>query len=238
MRASRSTSCASGCRLAGIAVCGLLALAAVPSAMAHGVAEGDSGFLSSNEGAAVAVYAYLGAKHMVTGLDHLLFLAGVIFFLHRLRDVALYATLFAVGHSITLLVGVLGEIHANAFAVDAIIGLSIVYKAFDNMGGFRTLGIEPYPRVAVLGFGLCHGFGLATKLQTVTLSGQGLIANILSFNAGVELGQLLALTFMVIVFSAWRRSSRFFAQAFVANWLLLTAGILLTGYHAAGVYLA
>src|SRR6185436_7529565 len=100
--------------------------------------------------------------HMVTGYDHLLFLVGVIFFLYRLKDIIQYVSLFTIGHSLTLLVGVLGGVHANAYIIDAIIGLSVVYKAFDNLGGFqRILGFQPNTRVAVLIFGLFHGFGLA-----------------------------------------------------------------------------
>src|SRR5499426_2475238 len=106
-------------------------------ALAHTVAEGDQDFVRNSSGAQIVPFIYLGAKHMVTGYDHLLFLAGVIFFLYRLKDVALYVTLFAVGHSTTLLLGVLAGIHANAYIIDAIIGLSVVYKAFENLGGFR-----------------------------------------------------------------------------------------------------
>src|ERR1700730_3624085 len=116
-----------------------------------------------------------GAKHMVTGYDHLLFLVGVIFFLYRLKDVVQYVSLFTIGHSTTLLAGVLGGIHANSYLVDAIIGLSVVYKAFDNVDGFkRVLGFQPNTKVAVLLFGLFHGFGLATKLQEFALSPKGL----------------------------------------------------------------
>jgi hypothetical protein len=205
---------------------------------AHGVADTDALFLASNDGPAIAAYAYLGAKHMVTGVDHLLFLAGVIFFLYRLKDVAIYVTLFALGHSTTLLIGVLGGIHANPYLVDAVIGLSVAYKAFENMGGFRALKVNPDARVAVALFGLCHGFGLATKLQSVDLSANGLVLNILSFNVGVELGQLLALTAMLIAFTLWRRSSRFTGEAFAANWLLLTAGLVLMGYQLSGFMVA
>ena len=66
---------------------------------------------------------------MITGYDHLLFLAGVIFFLHRLKDVALYVTLFALGHSTTLLLGVLADAPANPYLIDAVIGLSVVAQA-------------------------------------------------------------------------------------------------------------
>jgi hypothetical protein len=201
---------------------------------AHGVEGKDSRFLAENTGPAIAAFLYLGAKHMVTGMDHLLYLAGVIFFLYRARDVALYVTLFALGHSTTLLAGVLGGIHADADLVDAVIGLSVAYKAFENIGGFRAVGLQPNPKAAVAVFGLFHGFGLATKLQAVNLSPDGLVVNMVSFNVGVELGQLVALAVMLAVFTPWRRSGRFEAQALSANWLLMTAGFVLMGFHLTG----
>src|SRR5579872_5434186 len=147
----------------------LLCLAA--PLLAHNVAARDAAFLKANQGTQIFPFLYLGAKHMVTGYDHLLFLFGVIFFLYRLRDVAIYVTCFAAGHSITLLAGVLSGVHVNPYLVDALIGFSVVYKAFDNLDGFRTLlGWEPNPKAAVFIFGLIHGFGLATKLQDFALS--------------------------------------------------------------------
>ena len=219
----------------------LLACALIfPSAAdAHNVSKRDASFVQSNHGAAVAPFLYLGAKHMVTGYDHLAFLVGVIFFLYRLKDVVAYVSLFTIGHSITLLAGVLGGIHANSFVVDAIIGFSVVYKAFDNMGGFRQLlGFQPNTKLAVLIFGLCHGFGLATKLQELDLSKNGLIANIVSFNVGVEIGQVLALTAVLIALGVWRARSGYLRHAFVTNAVLMTVGFLLTGYQIAGYYLA
>src|SRR3989442_6452418 len=169
---------------------------------AHNVSKGDAKFVQANQGAAIAPFMYLGAKHMVTGYDHLLFLVGVIFFLYKLRDVVQYVSLFTIGHSVTLLVGVLGGVHANSYIIDAIIGLSVVYKAFDNMDGFkRFFGFQPNTKWAVLIFGLFHGFGLATKLQEFALAPKGLVANIVSFNVGVEIGQVLALTAVLIVLS-------------------------------------
>ena len=182
--------------LAGIA----LLLAVFTSVLeAHGVSGKDAVYLQGLEGRAIIPLMYLGAKHMVTGYDHLLFLVGVIFFLYRLKDVLLYVSLFTIGHSVTLLVGVLGGVRANPYLVDAIIGLSVAYKAFENLDGFRRLfGFQPNTRVAVLVFGLFHGFGLATKLQEFALSQNGLVANIVSFNVGVEIGQGLALTAILI----------------------------------------
>ena len=190
------------------------------TASAHNVSKRDATFVESNKGAAIAPFLYLGAKHMVTGYDHLLFLVGVIFFLYRLKDVVQYVSLFTVGHSTTLLVGVFGHVHANSYIVDAIIGFSVVYKAFDNMDGFkRLLGFQPNTKVAVLVFGLFHGFGLATKLQEFALSQQGLVANILSFNVGVEIGQVLALTAVLIGLSYWRTRSGFLRHALQRTFL-------------------
>lgn len=201
---------------------------------AHGVSGRDARLLVALDGPAFAPLAYLGAKHMVTGYDHLLFLAGVVFFLDRLRQVAIYVSLFTLGHSITLLLGALGGLHANPFLVDAIIGLSVVYKAFENMGGFAHLGWRLDSRLAVLAFGLCHGLGLATRLGELDLSANGLAFNILSFNVGVEIGQAIALALVLAVLSLWRIRSAYQSQAFAANAALLSAGFLLTGYQVAG----
>lgn len=207
-------------------------------ASAHGVAEGDQAFIEQVTGPQLVPFIYLGAKHMVTGYDHLLFLFGVIFFLYRLREVGIYVTLFAVGHSATLLYGVLTGTHVNAYLVDAVIGLSVVYKALDNLGAFQRLGYQPNTKVAVLVFGLFHGFGLATKLQDFTMSRDGLVPNMLAFNVGVEIGQLLALGLILIAISFWRRSAAFGRQAVLANTLLMSAGLILTGYQLAGYFLA
>jgi hypothetical protein len=201
---------------------------------AHGVAGGDAQYLESLSGVHFLPLMYLGAKHMVTGYDHLLFLAGVIFFLYRLKDVALYATLFAIGHSTTLLLGVLAGIHANAYIVDAIIGLSVVYKALENIGAYRRWGISINTRAAVLVFGFAHGFGLSTKLQDLALSRDGLIGNMIAFNIGVELGQIVALTFILLAFQLWRRNTSFQRGAYVANVLIMTAGFTLFGYQLTG----
>lgn len=206
-------------------------------AVAHGVAEGDKAFIVNNPGAHVVPFLYLGAKHMVTGYDHILFLVGVVFFLHKMKDVALYVSMFTLGHSATLLLGVFGNVHANAYLIDAIIGLSVVYKGFDNLGGFRrVLGFQPDTKLAVLVFGLFHGLGLATKLQEFNLGGEGLVANIVSFNVGVELGQILALGFIVILLAWWRGTRTFEKGAFVTNVLLMAGGFTLFGYQLAGFF--
>ncbi len=206
---------------------------------AHGVSGKDAVFLQGLDGRAIVPLMYLGAKHMVTGYDHLLFLVGVIFFLYKVKDVVLYVSLFTIGHSLTLLLGVLGGIHANPYLIDAVIGFSVAYKAFENMDGFRRFfGVQPNTRIAVLIFGLFHGFGLATKLQEFELSPNGLVANIVSFNVGVELGQGLALTFILIALSYWRTRSGFLHHAFATNAIVMACGFLLVGYQLSGYFLA
>ena len=205
---------------------------------AHGVSGKDAVFLQGLDGRAIGALMYLGAKHMVTGYDHLLFLVGVIFFLYRTRDVVQYVSLFTIGHSLTLLVGVLGGVHANSYLIDAIIGFSVVYKAFENMDGFkRFFGFQPDTRLAVLVFGLFHGFGLATKLQEFALSPNGLVANILRFNVGVEVGQGLALMGILIALSYWRTRSGFLRHAFATNAVVMACGFLLIGFQLSGYFL-
>lgn len=227
---------AGGVRLAvGAAIFSLIASAA----WAHGVADGDKGYIQESSGVLFAPFVYLGAKHMVTGYDHLLFLAGVIFFLYRLKDISLYVTMFAVGHSVTLLAGVLSGISVNAYLIDAIIGLSVVYKALDNLGAFqRWFGVQPNAKAATLIFGLFHGFGLATKLQDFELARNGLIPNLLAFNIGVELGQILALSLILIAMGFWRRTPSFWKHAYAANVALMAAGFVLTGYQLVGFFVA
>ncbi len=205
------------------------------SAFAHGVSESDKGFLQGSTGVQFLPFMYLGAKHMVTGYDHLLFLCGVIFFLYRMKDIGLYVTLFAVGHSTTLLMGVLNGWHINAYFVDAIIGLSIVYRAFDNLAGFQTVfGFQPNKKAAVLIFGFFHGLGLATKLQDFALSPDGLIPNMVAFNIGVEIGQLLALSLILIGMRYWRSTVSFARHASLSNFVLMTAGFMLAGFQFTG----
>jgi len=199
----------------------------------------DAVFLQGLMGRAIIPLMYLGAKHMVTGYDHLLFLVGVIFFLYRMKDIVQYVSLFTIGHSTTLLLGVLYGLHANPYIVDAIIGFSVVYKAFDNMDGFkRVFGFQPNPKIAVLIFGLFHGFGLATKLQEFALSPQGLVANIVSFNVGVEVGQVLALSAVFLALTYWRSRPGFLQHAFATNTLLMVGGFMLVGYQVTGYVVA
>ena len=207
------------------------------AAVAHGVAEGDKGFIEQTSGPQIGPFLYLGAKHMVTGYDHLLFLFGVIFFLYRMKHVAAYVTLFAIGHSTTLLAGVLMGTNVSSYLVDAIIGLSVAYKALDNLGAYqRWFGFQPNTKAAVLIFGFFHGFGLATKLQEFDMSENGLVPNLIAFNVGVEIGQMLALGAILIAMSYWRRTGSFNRHAFTANVVLMTAGFVLFGYQMAGYF--
>ena len=206
-------------------------------AFAHNISESNASFVQQLNGPAVVPFLYLGAKHMFTGYDHILFLVGVVFFLARPRDVVLYVSLFTLGHSITLLGGVLAGWQANAYLVDAVIGLSVVYKAFENMGGFAGLPFRIDSRFAVTVFGLFHGLGLATRLKDLTLTDEGLVTNLLSFNVGVELGQIAALAVVLLLLLRWRESARFARQAFAANWVLMTCGVLLAGTQLGGYFL-
>ena len=216
----------------------LALLAITPDAIAHGVTEGDKGYIQESSGTMIIPFVYLGAKHMVTGYDHLLFLFGVVFFLYRLRDVGIYVTLFAVGHSITLLSGVLMNFGVNAFLIDAIIGFSIVYKALDNMDAYkRWFGFQPNTKIATLIFGLFHGLGLATKILDYNISPEGLIPNLFAFNIGVELGQIMGLAIILILMGFWRHSASFIRHAYNANVALMAGGFIFVGYQMTGFFL-
>ena len=217
----------------------LLYLLLTAFAHAHGVAEGDKGYIQEISGTHLLPFTYLGAKHMVTGYDHLLFLAGVIFFLYKLKDIALYVSLFAIGHSVTMLYGVYAGVNVNAYLIDAIIGLSVVYKALDNLGAFqRWFGVQPNTKAATLVFGLFHGFGLAAKIQEFEIARDGLLPNLLAFNVGVEIGQLLALGAILIAMGFWRRTAGFFRHAYTANVAMICAGFMLIGYQLTGLFVS
>ena len=213
----------------------MLLLQAMP-AFAHDISQSDRAAVQQIEGPAPFAFLYLGAKHMVTGIDHILFLIGVIFFLYRLRDVVIYVSMFTVGHSLTLLGGVLMNTGANAYIVDAIIGFSVLYKAFENLGGLRKLGLAIDTRLAVLVFGLFHGLGLATKVRDLGMSEDGLLANLISFNVGVEVGQVMVLAVVVTLFNLWRTTRSFAAGAFYANLALMAGGFALIGYQMTGYF--
>jgi hypothetical protein len=208
-------------------------------ALAHAVAAGDKGYIQEITGVHLIPFVYLGAKHMVTGYDHILFLLGVIFFLYRAKDIGLYVSLFALGHSVTMIFGVLYGVSVSAYLIDAIIGFSVVYKALDNLGAFqRWFGFQPNTKLATLIFGLFHGFGLAAKIQEYDVAPDGLLPNLLAFNVGVEIGQLLALSAILILMGYWRRTDGFFRHAYTANVAMMSAGFVLIGMQLTGYFVA
>jgi len=208
-------------------------------AFAHNVTLGDAGYVQEVSGWNLIPFLYLGAKHMVTGYDHLLFLFGVVFFLYRMQHIAIYVSLFAIGHSTTMLLGVWYGWSVNPYLIDAIIGLSVVYKALDNLGAYqRWFGFQPNTKAATLIFGFFHGLGLATKILDYDIAPDGLLANLIAFNLGVELGQLIALSMILIVMGFWRRTPGFLRHAYTANVVMMTAGFILVGYQLTGLALS
>lgn len=221
-----------------VALVGALALG-VSDALAHAVTQGDKGYIQEISGVHLLPFVYLGAKHMMTGYDHILFLFGVIFFLYRLSHIGIYVSLFALGHSTTMILGVYFNVGINSYLIDAVIGLSVVYKALDNLGAFqRWLGFQPSTKAATLIFGLFHGFGLATKILEYQISPEGLVPNLLAFNVGVEIGQLLALAVILIGMSHWRRTRSFVRHAYAANVAMMSAGFVLVGMQLAGYFVS
>ncbi len=226
----------SRCSLSAVILAGALLMIA-GDAFAHNVSIEDIRLIAGKSGPQFLIYLWLGAKHMVTGYDHLLFLVGVIFYLKQLRTVAVFVSLFALGHSITLISGVLLGLDVNPNLVDAVIGLSVAYKGFDNLNGFETLfGDSPNERTAVFIFGLFHGLGLATKIQGLGLSEDGLLVNLLSFNLGVELGQLAALVVFVLVLRYVPPRTAGSKTGTIVNVGLVLAGFVLMAYQI-GLYL-
>lgn len=217
----------------------LLMLALSTQVLAHGVTLGDKGYIQEISGAKILPFLYLGAKHMVTGYDHLLFLFGVIFFLYGVKEISTYVSLFAIGHSTTMLAGVYFDFGINGYVIDAIIGLSVVYKALDNLGAFRLwFGVQPSTKWATLIFGFFHGFGLASKILDYDIAADGLITNLLAFNVGVELGQISALLAILFVMRRWRSKPSFIHQAYAANVYMMTAGFILIGFQVSGLALS
>ena len=201
-------------------------LLATLTASAHGISDADKqGILEGGN----LEYIKLGATHMLTGYDHLLFLFGVMFFLTRFSDIVKFITAFTLGHCVTLIFATLLHIQANFYLIDAVIALTVCYKAFDNLDGFTQYIGVPSPNLlgAVTLFGLIHGFGLSTRLQQLPLGQDGLVLRILSFNLGVELGQIVALSGMWIILSSWRKTDSFMKFSKMANAALMFAGLLL-----------
>ena len=225
------------CRTVGLAL--LTSLILSGPALAHGVAEGDKGYIQEITGVHFLEFMYLGAKHMVTGYDHILFLLGVVFFLYKMKHIGIYVSLFALGHSTTMLAGVYFNIGINSYIIDAIIGLSVVYKALDNIGAYqRWFGFQPNTKVATLIFGFFHGFGLSSKILDYEISPDGLLANLIAFNIGVEIGQLLALGAILIAMGYWRRTSSFLNHAYTTNVAMMAAGFVLIGYQLTGYFVS
>ena len=216
-----------------------LSLAWVETAFAHAVTLGDKGYIQEVTGVHLIPFLYLGAKHMVTGYDHLLFLFGVIFFLYGFKQIATYVSLFAIGHSTTMLLGVAFDFGISSYIIDAIIGFSVVYKALDNLGAFRLwFGFQPSTKAATLLFGFLHGFGLASRIIDYDISPDGLWPNLIAFNVGVEVGQLLALAAILVVMRYWRATASFARQAYAVNVLMMTAGFALMGLQITGYFVA
>ncbi|MCG8562048.1 MAG: HupE/UreJ family protein, partial [Hyphomicrobiales bacterium] len=209
------------------------------AALAHAVTLGDKGYIQEVTGVHLLPFLYLGAKHMVTGYDHILFLFGVIFFLYGMKQIGIYVSLFAIGHSTTMLLGVWLDFGISSYIIDAIIGFSVVYKALDNLGAFpRWFGFQPSTKAATLLFGFLHGFGLASRIIDYEISPDGLWPNLVAFNVGVEVGQLLALAAILVVMRYWRAVPSFARQAYAVNVLLMTAGFALMGLQLTGYFVA
>lgn len=238
-----SSSTASGGRSTGTHRAALLLLAValslawVETALAHAVTLGDKGYIQEVTGVHLIAFLYLGAKHMVTGYDHLLFLFGVIFFLYGMKHIAIYVSLFAIGHSTTMLLGVAFDFGISSYIIDAIIGFSVVYKALDNLGAFKLwFGFQPSTKAATLIFGFLHGFGLASRIIDYEISPDGLWPNLIAFNVGVEVGQLLALAAILVVMRFWRATHSFARQAYAVNVLMMIAGFALMGLQLTGYF--
>nr|MBF0223784.1 HupE/UreJ family protein [Desulfobulbaceae bacterium] len=196
------------------------------AAFAHGMSQSD---IQAMIAGGNLRYVWLGATHMFTGYDHLLFIFGVIFFLTGFRDIVKYITAFTLGHSITLIFATVFSISANYFLIDAVIALSVCYKGFENIDGFKKFLDRSSPNLllVIFSFGLVHGFGLSTRLQQLPLGESGLIMRILSFNVGVEIGQVIALAIMLLILSGWRMSKSFTQFSAISNGGLIAAGAFL-----------
>ncbi len=214
-------------------------LVSADMALSHAVTLGDRGYIQEITGPQVIPFLYLGAKHMVTGYDHILFLFGVIFFLYGMKEIGIYVTLFAIGHSVTMLAGVWFNFGINSYIIDAIIGFSVIYKALDNLGAFRAwFGAQPDTKAATLIFGFLHGLGLASKIIDYNISPDGLLTNLIAFNVGVEVGQLTALAAILLVMNRWRASPSFARQAYTANVIMIGLGTYLMGFQRIGLVMA
>lgn len=201
---------------------------------AHDVTSADQEILRNG---GLWAYIQVGATHMLTGYDHLLFLTGVIFYLKGFKDILKFITVFTIGHCITLIGATYAGITANEHLVDAVIALSVLYKGFENLGGFEKLKVKSPDLLLMVGiFGLIHGFGLATRLQSFDIGQDQFLAKILCFNLGVEVGQVLALIPIVFIITLSRKHKQFPAFYQAVNWYLVLAGIGLFGYQIYGYF--
>lgn len=205
----------------------LLLLFCPLSLLAHGVSPSDQEILSNG---GLLSYILVGAKHMLTGYDHLLFLTGVIFYLKNFKDIVRFITAFTIGHSITLIGATYLGIKADEHLIDAVIALSVLYKGFENLGGFKQFFNTSSPNLLMMVsiFGLIHGFGLSTRLQSFEMGEGQFLMKIISFNIGVELGQILALIPIVFIISKWKSFENSYQVFYKSvNWFLVIAGIAL-----------
>ncbi len=208
-----------------------------PNIWAHGISAADKQAML--EGGYLK-YMWLGTTHMLTGYDHLLFIFGVIFFLSTFKDIVRFISVFTLGHCITLVFATFYKITANYYLIDAVIALSVMYKGFENIDGFKKYFHWQPPSLLkmVFAFGLIHGFGLSTRLQQLPLGDdkQSMLFRILSFNVGVEVGQIIALTVMLIFLTEWRKNSTFQKFAYAANIALIAGGIYLFNMQMHGYW--
>lgn len=213
----------------------LITFASSQAVWAHGISESDKESMISGS---YLDYIGLGATHMITGYDHLLFLFGVIFFLTKFKDVVKFITAFTLGHCVTLIFATFMGISANYFIIDAVIALTVIYKGFDNLDGFKKVFKRESPNLLVLVFifGLIHGFGLSARLQQLPLGEDGLLLKILSFNLGVELGQIAALSVMLLVLNYWRKHESFKKFSSLSNYALVLAGLGLFVFQMYGFF--
>jgi len=202
--------------------------------LAHDVTSADQEILRTG---GLWAYIRVGATHMLTGYDHLLFLAGVIFYLNSFKDILKFITVFTIGHCITLIGATYTGITADEHLVDAVIALSVLYKGFENLGGFEKLNIKSPNLLVMVGlFGLIHGFGLSTRLQSFDMGEGQFLAKILCFNLGVEVGQVLALIPITFIITLARKQEQFPAFYKAVNWYLVLAGIALFVYQLYGYF--
>jgi hydrogenase/urease accessory protein HupE len=153
-------------------------------------------------------YVALGVEHILFGLDHLLFVLGLLLLAPTFRSLVLTVTAFTAAHSLTLAAAVLDVVSVNAAAVEAAIALSIVFLAREVVAARRGAShlAHRQPWMVAFGFGLLHGFGFASALGGIGLRADDIPAALLSFNAGVEAGQLAVIAGLLAIGAAVRRT--------------------------------